>query len=157
VSSDSASTYSTGGGGVTLEHQYTATLLAALLVGDPAPEFGDRIALTTVRLQASDVSAVDDLVLEGLDPSGEAHRASIGVRRDPKLTTSDTKSAPLVRSYLEIVTNHWTEVSAGRWSLTLAVAKARPTFQQVAELAALARAVPGAAAFAEAVARPARR
>lgn len=155
MSSDAASTYSTGGGGVTLEHQYAATMLAALLVGDPASECGDRIALTTVRLQASDVSAVDDLVLEGLDPSGETHRASIGVRRDPKLTASDTKSVPLVRSYLEVVTNHWTEVSAGRWSLTLAVAKARPTFQQVAELAALARAVPDAAAFAEAVARPA--
>lgn len=155
MSSDAASTYSTGGGGVTLEHQYTATLLAALLVGDPAPELGDRVALTTVRLQASDVSAVDDLVLEGLDPAGETHRASIGVRRDPKLTTSDTKSVPLVRSYLEVVTDHWNEVSAGRWSLTLAVAKARPTFQQVSDLAALARAVPDAAAFAEAVARPA--
>jgi hypothetical protein len=93
VSSDAASTYATGGGGVTLEHQYTATLLAALLVGDPAPELGDRVALTTVRLQASDVSAVDDLVLEGLDPAGKTHRASIGVRRDPKLATSDTKSA----------------------------------------------------------------
>lgn len=95
---------------MTLEHQYTATLLAALLVGDPAPELGDRIALTTVRLQASDVSAVDDLVLEGLDPAGKTHCTSIGVRRDPKLTTSDTKSVPLVRSYLEVVTNHWSEV-----------------------------------------------
>ena len=131
MSKDAASTYSTGGGGVTLEHQYTATLLATLLVGDPAPELGDRVALTTVRLQASDVSAVDDLVLEGLDPAGMTHRASIGVRRDPKLTKSDTKSVPLVRSYLEVVTDHWNEVSAGRWSLTLAVAKARPTLSLI--------------------------
>jgi hypothetical protein len=155
VSSDGASTYSTGGGGVTLEHQYVATLLAALLVGDPTAELGDRVALTAVRLQASDVSAVDDLVLEGIDPAGASHRASIGVRRDPQLTTSDTKSVPLVRAYLEVVTDHWADVSTGRWSLTLAVAKARPTFQQVADLAALARAVPDAAAFAAAVARPA--
>jgi hypothetical protein len=103
VSSDGASTYSTGGGGVTLEHQYVATLLAALLVGDPTTELGDRVALTAVRLQASDVSAVDDLVLEGIDPAGASHRASIGVRRDPQLTTSDTKSVPLVRAYLEVV------------------------------------------------------
>lgn len=155
VSTDAASTYSTGGGGVTLEHQYTATLLAALLIGDPVPELGDRVLLTTVRLQASDVSAVDDLVLEGTDPAGATHRASIGVRRDPKLTASDAKSVPLVRSYLEVVTKNWTDVSAGKWSLTLAVARARPTFQQVDELSELARGTSDATVFAEAVARPA--
>lgn len=140
---------------MTLEHQYVATLLAALLVGDPTVELGDRVALRTVRLQASDVSAVDDVVLEGVDPSGVTHRASIGVRRDPKLTSKDAKSVPLVRTFLEVVTEHWAEVSTGRWSLTLAVAKARGVFEQVGELAALARSVPDAAAFAEAVARPA--
>lgn len=40
VSRDEASSYSTGGGGVTLEHQYVATLFAALLVGDPTVELG---------------------------------------------------------------------------------------------------------------------
>jgi hypothetical protein len=155
VSTDAASTYATGGGGVTLEHQYTATLLAGLLVGDPVPELGDRVTVTTVRPQASDVSAVDDLVLEGIDPSGVTHRASIGVRRDPKLTEGDTKSVPLVRTYLEVITNNWAEVSAGRWSLTLAVARARPTFEQVNALAELARGADSAGVFAEILARPA--
>lgn len=132
-----------------------ATLFAALLVGDPTVELGDRVALRTVRLQASDVSAVDDVVLEGVDVSGVPHRASIGVRRDPKLTSKDAKSVPLVRSFLEVVTGHWAEVSAGRWLLTLAVAKARGVFEQVGELATLARSVPDAEALAAAVARPA--
>jgi hypothetical protein len=155
VSSDAASSYASGGGGVSLEHQYAATLLARLLVGAPASELGDRIELKTVRMQGGDVSPVDDLVLDGVAATGDTHRASIGVRRDPNLTTSDSKSVPLIRSYLRIAADHWNEVSTGRWSLTLAVAKPRPTFQQVDALAALARSAADAAAFAEAVARPA--
>jgi len=36
-STDGAS-YSTGGGGVRFEHRYAATLLAAMLAGDPVSE-----------------------------------------------------------------------------------------------------------------------
>ena len=82
-------------------------------IGDPVPESGDRVFLTTVLLQASDISAVDDLVSEGTDPTGATYRTSIGVHRDPKSTASDAKSVPLVRSYLEVVTNTWTDVAAG--------------------------------------------
>jgi hypothetical protein len=117
-----ASPYSTGGGGVVLEHRYAATLLARLLVGAPCVEFGDRVQLTKVRFQASGVSAVDDLVLEGTAPDGTIHRASIGVRRDPALNSSDTASVPLIRAFLTVVTEHRDEVSAGRWALVLAVA-----------------------------------
>jgi hypothetical protein len=101
VSESGSSAYATGGGGVTLEHQYVATLLAAPLVGDPVEELASRVALREIRLQASDVSAVDEVYLEGLGPSGETFRASISVRRDPKLTTSDTKSVGLSRSSTE--------------------------------------------------------
>lgn len=50
------------------------------------PELGDAVALEVVRLQAGDVSAVDDLVPEGIAPPGETHRAPTAVRRDPQLT-----------------------------------------------------------------------
>ena len=154
MSSEAASTYSTGGGGVTLEHQYVATLLASLVSGAPASELGDSIAITTVRLQASAISAVDDVLLEGTDATGVCHRSSVGVRRDPKLTTSDTKSVPLVRAFLCVVTQQWNDISAGRWSLTLAVAKSRPATSEVNELSSLARSTPNTAAFLESVARP---
>lgn len=55
--------YSTGGGGVALEHQYAATLLARMLVGAPCVEVGDRVEVSAVRLQASDISPVDDILL----------------------------------------------------------------------------------------------
>lgn len=149
-----ASSYSTGGGGVALEHKYAATLLARMLVGAPCVEAGDRVELSAVRLQASDISPVDDIVLEGKTPDGTTHRASIGVRRDPQLNSSDSASVPLIRAFLHIVTGHWDEVSAGRWTLTLAVAVARQAFQQVDSLAVVARSVQDASAFAAAVARP---
>jgi len=149
-----ASSYSTGGGGVALEHQYAATLLARMLVGAPCAELGDRVEVSVVRLQASEISPVDDIVLEGKTPDGTTHRASIGVRRDPQLNSSDSASVPLIRAFLQIVTAHWDEVSAGRWTLTLAVAVARQAFQQVDSLAVTARSVEDAPAFAAAVARP---
>lgn len=149
-----ASPYSTGGGGVVLEHRYAATLLARLLIGAPCGEIGDNIALTKVRLQASDISAVDDIVLEGTAPDGAVHRASIGVRRDPALNSSDTASVPLIRAFLRIVTEQWDEVSAGRWAVVLAVAGSRQAFGQVQTLAVIARSVPDASAFDVAVNRP---
>lgn len=148
-----ASSYSTGGGGVVLEHRYAATLLARLLVGAPCAEIGDNIELIKVRLQASDISAVDDIVLEGNAPDGALHRASIGVRRDPALNSSDTASVPLIRAFLAVVTEHWDEVSAGRWSLVLAVAGSRQAFGQVAALSVIARSVSNADDFDAAVNR----
>lgn len=149
-----ANAYSTGGGGVVLEHRYAATLLARLLVGAPCGEIGDNIELTRLRLQASDVSPVDDIVLEGTAPDGAVHRASVGVRRDPALNSSDTASVPLIRDFLKVVTDHWDEVSAGRWNLVLAVAGSRRAFGQVQTLAVIARSVPDAATFDVAMKRP---
>ena len=148
-----ASPYSTGGGGVTLEHVYAACLLSALLAGDPITELGDSLAVSAIRLQASDLSPIDDIVIEGQDSVGDQHRASIGVRRDPTLTKSDVSSVPLIRGYLRIVTDHWADVAAGVWSMTLAVSTTRPAYRQLGVLAGLARA-PDAASFSAAVARP---
>src|SRR4051812_29163115 len=77
VTSNESSSYATGGGGVSLEHQYAATLLAALLVGRPTTELGDAVEVTAIRLQAADVSPVDDVVLEGLGSNGSLVRASV--------------------------------------------------------------------------------
>ncbi len=148
-----ASPYSTGGGGVTLEHTYAACLLAKLLAGEPISELGDNLTVSSIRLQAGDTSPVDDVVVDGYDPAGDLHRASIGVRRDPELTTSDTLSVPLIRDYLRIVTDHWAAVWEGTWSLTLAVATTRPAYTELGILAELARSE-DAAAFYAAVFRP---
>ncbi|MEU4616602.1 ATP-binding protein [Streptomyces umbrinus] len=154
MTNGAASPYSTGGGGVLLEHRYAATLVAALLTEDPISELGDGIAPLVVRLQASDVSPIDDVVVEGRTVDGQMRRVSIGVRRDPDLTPSDTKSVPLVRSFLRVVTEHWDEVAAGRWRVALAVGISSTAVQQTDALARIAQSVPSAAKFREAVARP---
>jgi hypothetical protein len=142
-----SSPYSTGGGGTRLEHSYAACLVAALLTGGFVPELGDAIALESIRLQASDVSDADDIVLEGRDANRNLHRSSIAVRRSPALTTSDSDSVPLFRDFLAIVTEQWPEVSAGRWRLVLAVSTNANAIAQLSELAALARSLPSEGEF----------
>jgi hypothetical protein len=139
---------------VTLAQTYAACLLAALLAGDPITELGDRLAVSAIRLQASDVSAIDDIVIEGHDSVGDQYRASIGVRRDPALTKSDASSVPLIRDYLRIVTDHWADVKSGVWSMTLALATTRPAYAELGALTGLARSAPEPASFSTAVARP---
>lgn len=145
TSSAGSSPYSTGGGGVRLEHSYAACLIAGLLAGEALPELGDELSVDSIRLQASDLSDVDDILLEGRDALGGQHRASIAVRRNPALTTSDDASVPLIRDFLAVVTDHWAEVSAGRWRLVLAVSTNAHAVDQLAELAELARSLPTSA------------
>lgn len=139
--STGSSPYSTGGGGVRLEHSYVACLIAGFLAGDALTELGDAIPADSIRLQASDLSDADDIVIEGSDPDGHRYRASVAVRRNPLLTASDDASIPLVRDFLAIVTDQWTEVSSGRWQLVLAVSTNANAVTQLAELAELARAL----------------
>lgn len=151
---DASSPYSTGGGGVWLEHRYAAMLVAALLTEDPISELGDDVVPRSVRLQASHISQIDDVVVEGRSRDDRVRRVSIGVRRDPSLTTSDEKSVPLVRSFLRVVTGHWEEVEAGRWRVALAVGVSSTAVQQTDALAKIARSVSSAAGFRSAVERP---
>ncbi len=148
--------YATGGGGTVLEHRYGATLLAALLTGDPVPVLGADARPVTVRFQASAFSPVDDLLIIGRAPDGGERRASVGVRHAPQLTASDEASVPLIATYLRVVTESWDEVDAGRWRLALAVASPNPAARQVRELAVIARANRTEAGFRADVARPRR-
>jgi hypothetical protein len=137
-----ASPYSTGGGGVRLEHSYAACLLASLLAGESLTELGDSVFADSIRLQASDASEVDDILIEGHDAQGELHRSSIAVRRSPALTKSDDPSVPLIRDFLAVVIERWSSMAAGRWRLVLAVSTNANAITQLAELAELARTLP---------------
>jgi hypothetical protein len=148
--------YVTGGGGIVLEHRYGATLLVALLTGDPVAVLGADATPVQVRFQASAVSPVDDLLVTGRTPDGGQRRASVGVRRAPALTASDEKSVPLIATYLRVVTDSWDEVRAGRWGLVLAVASPNAAVRQVKELAVIAMANGTEAGFRTEVARPGR-
>ncbi|MBT8162723.1 MULTISPECIES: hypothetical protein [Arthrobacter] len=151
-----SSPYSTGGGGVRLEHSYAACLIAGFLAGDAVPELGDALSMDSIRLQASDLSEVDDILIEGRDAHGRIHRASIAVRRNPALTNSDSASVPLIRDFLAIVTNHWSEASLGQWRLVLAVSSNANAITQLAELAELARSLPNGHELAVRMTQPGR-
>lgn len=141
--SPGSSPYSTGGGGVRLEHSYAACLVAGFLAGEALSDLGDALSVDCIRLQASDVSEADDVLIEGRDAHGVVHRSSIAVRRNPALTSSDTKSVSLIRDFLTVVTTNWPEVSSGRWRLVLAVSTNANAIAHLADLADLARSLPG--------------
>lgn len=44
----------------------------------------------------------------------EERRVSIGVRRAPAVTTSDRKTARLLAAYVQMVAEHWGDITAGR-------------------------------------------
>lgn len=127
-----------------------------MLAGEVLPELGDAVSMDSVRLQASDVSEVDDIVVEGRDAHGHAHRSSIAVRRSPALTRTDAASVPLIRDFLVIVTDHWSEVSRGRWHLVLAVSTNANAVAQLDDLAVLARSLPSGEALANRLTQPGR-
>ncbi|WP_280424408.1 hypothetical protein [Nocardia carnea] len=156
ATSTGASPYSTGGGGVRLEHSYAACLIAAFLAGDALPELGDAALVDSIRLQASDSSDADDILIEGRGPHGDLHRSSIAVRRNPALTTSDSASVPLIRDFLSVVTDHWAEASSGRWRVVLAVSTNANAITQLAELAELAVSLPSSEALEERMTQPGR-
>lgn len=154
--STGSSPYSTGGGGIRLEHSYAACLVAGLLAGESMSELGDALSVESIRLQASDVSEADDILIEGRDTHGELHRSSIAVRRNPALTTSDSASVPLIRDFLVVVTDHWSEVSSGRWRLVLAVSTTANAITQLAELAELASTLPSGDELSNRMTQPGR-
>ncbi|WIY05604.1 hypothetical protein QRX60_17765 [Amycolatopsis mongoliensis] len=149
-----ASPYSTGGGGTVFEHRYAATVLGCLLTGDPVPGLGDDAGPIMVRFQASAVSPVDDVLVEGRVPDGEIRRLSVGVRRAPAFVASEVPSEHLFASSLRVVTEHWEEVVAGRWRLALVVASPNAAVRQLRALCAIAQATDNEPAFRAKVAEP---
>ncbi|ODR19213.1 hypothetical protein [Mycolicibacterium porcinum] len=156
AASTGSSPYSTGGGGVQLEHSYASCLIAGFLAGDVVTELGDAFAVDSIRLQSSDLSDVDDILIEGRDVHGDVHRSSIAVRRSPSLTRSDADSVPLIRDFLAVVLDQWATISAGRWRLVLAVSTNANAVSQLADLAAIARSVPNGEELKGRLAQPGR-
>lgn len=145
--------FASGGGGTAFEHQYGAVLLSHLLASTPIPALGDHVNPRRLAFQAKDASPVDDILVTGETASGDAHRLSIGARHKPKLTKSDPSSVDLVETYLQVVTEHWPDVEAGRWRLDLAVAPSHPPALQLDELTRIALAAGSDAEFREDVKR----
>lgn len=151
----SASPYSTGGGGVRLEHRLGAVYLARLLTDSAVAQLGDRPP-TRVSFQQSPRTSVDDLVLDSADPSGgPSHQLQIAVRRTPNFVKSDGTTQKLVRALVEA------DLAAERRTdplvevrLAVAVSGHQTHTKELAGLAVVAGNQPGAAEFFKLINEP---
>ena len=153
-----ASPYATGGGGVTLERLYGATLLTALLLRDPVPGLPDGVSANAVQFQAGESSPVDDYVVwggEAPDSSPGAMRLSVAVRRAPSIAPGDTKFVKLLGDYLQIMVEAPNDVASGRWRFGLVVAGPHAGAADTSWLADAARVHASNKSFREGVGRPA--
>jgi hypothetical protein len=149
-----SSPYATGGGGVTLERTYGATLLTAVLVGDPVPGLGDDMRVLRVEMQAGPASPVDDYVVHGENRTAStARRLSVGVRRDPTIAPSDPKFVKLLGDFLRVLIEHAADVDADRWRLALAVAGPHAGAAETKTLTDFARSQPTNDSFRKTVMR----
>jgi hypothetical protein len=147
-----ASPYATGGGGVTLEHTYGATLLAAVLTGGPVPGLGDDMRPMRVQMQAG--GAVDDYVVDGENfRTGTRRRLSVGVRRNPTMAPGDKKFVKLLEDFVRTVVDHATEVDSDSWRLALALAGPHTGAAQTKTLTDFARSQADNESFRETVGR----
>lgn len=140
------SPYSSGGGGVTLEQSYAATLLSSLLVGGSAIELGDGSKIKRIRFQAREESPVDDLVVSGY-VRGQERRVAIGIRRKISLIKSHDKTKTLLAAYIRMTAEQQEEIKAGRLRLCLAVAVEDQHVQELRLLVKAAGTASGEAAF----------
>ncbi|MGW4162238.1 outer membrane protein assembly factor BamB family protein [Streptomyces sp. NPDC004788] len=143
----SAGPYATGGGGTVLEHRVGALMLSHLLTGMPVPALGDHITPTHVRFQGNDISRVDDILVRGRSAVGTEHVLFVGVRRQPRLVSSEAKSVQLVGAFLDVVVRDWPLLRSGRRQLALAVVSACQPAHQLGELAVVAAAAASPAEF----------
>ena len=96
-----ASSYSTGGGGVTFERRVAVRYLAAMLTGASRSE-AEGWRVTTVAFQQGPAGPVDDLHLRLArdDEEGESLELWVAVRRSPDFVRSDADTAKLISSFV---------------------------------------------------------
>lgn len=133
-----ASSYSTGGGGVTFERRAAVRYLAAMLTGAARTE-AEGWRVTKVAFQQGPAGPVDDLHVR-LARDGEAEESLelwVAVRRHPDFIRSDEDTAKLVRTCV-VALGEPTEPGVER-RLVVTVAGQQTGASELAELTALAR------------------
>lgn len=134
-----ASPYSTGGGGVTLEHRLGALLLTRLLTGGPVTAL-DELAPARVAFQQAPAIVDDIVVTAPADDGTTTIRLAIAARRHPRFITSDTTTGELVTTLVEadLAAEADTDTTVTH-RCAIAVSGPQKAAQEVAELADVAR------------------
>ncbi|MET3567968.1 hypothetical protein ABIC47_003482 [Leifsonia sp. 563] len=133
-----SSPYSTGGGGVTFERRVAASYLAALLNDETGPGLGGR-RVVQVAFQQAPTEAVDDLVIraQDADDASPSFTVAVGIRRHPRITTSDEDTRKLLADYIRSLVQ--AEKIGSDQEYFLVVAGPQTAAGQLAALCSLAR------------------
>src|SRR5574338_1668284 len=148
-----ATPYSTGGGGVVLEHAFSATMLEALLTHRPTVGLDPAFAVAVVAFQAGHVSPVDDLVITARSHDGSEQTIALAIRRNPTIGASDVDFVKVVADMLELCDNKPAEITEGSLRIGLVVAGPHTGAAELAALSDLARRHHTVEAFDAGVAR----
>jgi tetratricopeptide (TPR) repeat protein len=148
-----SSPYATGRGGVLLEHEYAASVLGSLLLGQAVGGLGDEFLPTQVALQQEVFAAVDDVVIRGTSPGGN-RTLLVACRRRPTLGRSSEATVLLFSDFLQVVVDKPDSLASGELRLGLAVSGPFRPASELADLTEIARRQPDSAMFHAAVAVP---
>lgn len=148
-----SSPYATGGGGVLLEHEYVASMLGSLLLGQPVDGLGDEFLPTQVALQQEAFAPVDDVVIRGISPGGD-RTLLVACRRRPTLGRSSEATVALFADFLHVVIDKPAALASGELRLGLAVSGLFRPATELADLTEIARRQPDSTAFHAAVTTP---
>lgn len=97
-----ASPYATGGGGVTFERKVAVQYLAHLLVGDTSTELGDDRQVVSVAFQQAPDHPADDLLVHAAAP-GESQPSltlALAIRRSVRLVKSDKDAQEIIEKFI---------------------------------------------------------
>lgn len=154
---NTASPYSTGGGGTRLEHRLGTVFLVRLLTAGSVGALAER-APERVAFQQSPATSVDDLVLTAPAADGTSSvRLEIAVRRSPKFVKSDKKTRELVADLVRAdVDAEGASDQLVERRLVVAVSGQQKHAQEISGLAMTARGQPNADEFFELIRTPGR-
>jgi hypothetical protein len=110
-----------------------------MLSGAPLSELDELTAPVSVRFQAGDESAVDDMLVRGIRADGVERVVAVAGRRDPKIVPSSPDSRKLIESYVRALREHFEEARDGTWRLGLAAAVTSKHAAELSELSSAAR------------------
>jgi hypothetical protein len=134
-----ASPYSSGGGGVRLEHRVGVVWLVRLLNQTSASSLGE-LPPVSVAFQQSGSTAVDDLVITAAGADGRHVRLDVAVRRSPRFVRSHAETAALVEALVRAdLDAEGAGDAAVERRLAIAVRSPNASAREVAELASVAR------------------
>ncbi|MFD1376492.1 hypothetical protein ACFQ4U_09155 [Micrococcus antarcticus] len=149
-----ASPYSTGGGGVSLEHHHAAWVMSHIITETSLKELGAEYIPRIIRFQAAHLSRIDDLFVEGVDSSENERSTVYALRRDPKIIPSHEPTVKLFKNFIDDFLAHENRINSGEWRQVLATSPISKHGAEISKLTVIAKSVGSNEDFRKLLLRP---